>query len=135
MSTAEINTYNNVAKAKSVFDLLKDGQIADLLTLITDFDTAVFNTLNQMPETRPEGVRTEFYFGYWDDNEDRQDSNCYRMQNGCFEVSTAQLLPKDAKAFGIIDIFEEVNRMDLLTMLQILAHDRETRPELYPTTL
>jgi len=86
-----------------------------------------------MPETCPEGVEAHDFFGFWDQMEDRKEAEFYRVQNGLFEVRqdiTNYHLP----GCPIEQEWDTPARIDLLTMLQILAHDRETRPEAYQTT-
>jgi len=123
----QIEGYKSQAK-RALENLLTDSP-SDLLTIVTQLDGKAWEALNAMPETSPEGVKLE-YFGYWDEMEDRQEAEAYRVQNRLYEVRR-DVIDYYSAGCPIIETWDTPGRIDLLTMLQILAHDRATRPEAY----
>lgn len=129
MSTQRNHTARLNTAARYVTDLLQDSP-ADLLTIITDLDAKVWDALNALPETPPEGIEIET-FEYWDDNENRKETEFYRVRNGYFEVKEDYLDTYAPPGEWYKTDWNEPGKIDLSTMLQILAYDRATRPEAY----
>jgi len=119
------------SQAKRAFENLLTDSPETLLNIVNELDTKVWEALNAMPNTAPEGVEIDT-FGYWDINDDRKESDFYRIKHRLFEVKKV-VTDYYQPGHPDIEIWDTPGRIDLLTMLQILAHDRAVRPEAYQT--